>query len=109
MAANHLESMGYTIRELNARTRYGEVDIVAEKDETLAFVEVRCRRGNAMGSAVESLSAAKQRRLVRLAEAYGSDDEGLPEGRRIDLVAVDLTPDGRLRSLQHIEGAVWAD
>ena len=109
MAAKHLESQGYTIRELNARTRYGEIDIVAEKDETLAFVEVRCRRGNYMGSAVESLSAAKQRRLVSLAEAYGSDDQDLPEGRRIDLVAVDLTTDGRLQSLQHIEGAVWAE
>lgn len=109
VAVQHLEAKGYRIRELNARTRFGEIDIVAEAGETLAFVEVRCRRGNAMGSAAESLSPAKQRRLVSLAEAYGAEDSSLPEGRRIDVIAVDLAKDGRVLSLQHIEGAVWAE
>ena len=109
VAAEHLISKGYRIRETNHRTRFGETDIIAEKGDTLAFVEVRCRRGNSMGSAAESLSSAKQRRLVNLAEAYGVGDENLPEGRRIDLIAVDLSADGRVLSLQHIEGAVLAD
>jgi putative endonuclease len=109
VAVQHLEAKGYRIRERNARTRFGEIDIVAEKDDTLVFVEVRCRRRNKLGSAAESLSEAKQRRLVNLAEAYGAGQAGLPEGRRIDLIAVDLTEAGRVLSVQHIEGAVWAD
>jgi len=109
IAAEHLASKGYRIRETNHRTRYGETDIIAQKDDTLVFVEVRCRRGNRMGTAAESLSLSKQRRLVNLAEAYGLGDESLPPGRRIDLVAVDLATDGRVLSVQHIEGAVWAD
>lgn len=109
VAAEHLLSRGYRIRETNHRTRFGEMDIVAEKDDTLAFVEVRCRRGNKLGSAVESLSVSKQRRLINLAEAYGLGDESVPEGRRIDLIAVDMGTDGRVLSVQHIEGAVWAE
>lgn len=75
----------------------------------LAFVEVRCRRGDAMGTAGESLTEAKQQRLVRLAEAYGQAREGLPAQRRIDVLALDFGPGGRLLSLDHIEGAVWAE
>jgi putative endonuclease len=109
VAAEHLEAKGYRIRERNYRTRFGEVDIIAEFGETLAFVEVRCRRGNKMGSAMESLSYSKQRRLVSLAENYGAGEAQTPEGRRIDVIAVDLAENGSLVSLQHIEGAVWAE
>jgi putative endonuclease len=106
LAVQHLLAMGYTIRERNFRVRAGEIDIVAERDGVLAFVEVRCRRGDAMGTAVESLSAAKQKRLLRLADAYEQAREGLPEQRRIDVVAVDFGPGGRLLSLEHVEGAI---
>jgi len=70
-------------------------------------VKVRCRRGDTIGTAVESLTRAKQRRLVDLAEAYGQTSDRLPERRRIDVIAVDFEPSGRLRSLEHLEGAVW--
>jgi putative endonuclease len=106
VAVQHLESRGYAIRDRNVRTRFGEIDIIAQKAGLVAFVEVRCRRGSAMGSAVQSLSAAKQRRLVALAEAYGQSSPDLPEQWRIDLIALDLAGDGRLLSLRHVEGAV---
>jgi len=106
LAVQHLLAKGYRIRERNFRFREGEIDIVAELGDLLAFIEVRCRRGGAMGTASES---AKRRRLVGLAEAYGQTDDGLPERRRIDVIAVDFEPSGRLLSLEHIEGAVWAD
>jgi putative endonuclease len=106
VAVQHLESRGYSIRERNVRSRFGEIDIVAEKDGLVAFVEVRCRRGDFMGGAIQSLSAAKQRRMVALAEADAEGASSLPGQWRIDLIALDLEPDGRVRSLQHIEGAV---
>jgi len=108
LAEQHLLAHGYTIRDRKSRTRYGEIDLVAEKDGLIAFVEVRTRRGARMGSAAESLSPAKQRRLVALAEAYVQDRDDVPEAQRIDVIAVDLALDGRLLSLDHIEGAVWA-
>lgn len=107
MAVQHLEAKGYRVIERNYRRREGEIDIIAQGGGVLAFVEVKCRRGNLMGTAVEALSRTKQRRLVALAQAYGLERQGLPEQRRIDVIAVDLAPDGRLLSLEHIEGAVW--
>ena len=109
LAVQHLLAKGYRIRERNFRIPEGEIDIVAEQGEVLAFVEVRCRRGQSLGTASESLTPAKQRRLLALAEAYRPDDPHLPPERRIDVIAVDLAPDGRLLSLQHIESAVWAE
>lgn len=109
LAEQHLLAKGYRIRGRHVRTRYGEIDIIAEHGDLLAFVEVKTRKGHAMGSAVEALSAAKQRRLVALAEAYAQTQDPAPASQRIDVIAVDLATDGRLLSLQHIENAVWAE
>ena len=109
LAGEHLKAKGYRIRERNFRTAAGEIDIVAEAGGVLAFVEVRCRRGSSMGTAAESLSPAKQRRMVEMAEAYGQAREDLPEQWRIDLIAIDFESDGCLVSLVHYENAVTAD
>ncbi len=109
LAAEHLLAKGYRIRERNFRTAAGEIDIVAEAGGVLAFVEVKCRRGSSMGTAAESLSPAKQRRMVEMAEAYGQAREDLPEQWRIDLIAIDFERSGRLASLVHYENAVTAD
>jgi putative endonuclease len=109
LGVQHLLAKGYRIRERNFRVREGEIDIVAERGDLLAFVEVRCRRGDRMGTAGESLTPAKQRRLVGLADAYGLAREGLPEQRRIDVIALDFGPGNRLLSLEHIEGAIGAE
>ena len=106
LAAAHLESKGYRILERNYRRREGEIDIVAARGGCLVFVEVRTRRGQERGSAVESVGPAKGARLAALAEAYCQERPDLPPDRRIDVVAVDLTPEGRLLSIQHIENAV---
>jgi len=109
LAVQHLLAKGYCIRERNFRVREGEIDIIAQSGDVLAFVEVRCRRGDAMGTAGESLTSVKQRRLLALADAYGQARDGLPDQRRIDVIAVDFGRGGRLLSLDHIEGAVWAE
>jgi len=106
LAAAHLEAKGYRIVERNFRTREGEVDIIAEKDGCLVFVEVRTRRGDAMGTAAESVTPAKQGRLLTLAQAYAQSRNDLPPQHRIDVVALDLSPHGRLLALRHIEGAI---
>jgi len=109
LAEQHLLAKGYVIRERNFRIREGEIDLIAENNGTLVFVEVRARRGSRMGTAIESLTPAKQRRLVALAEAYGQLHEDLPNDQRIDVIALDLSVGGQLLSVEHIEGAVWAE
>jgi putative endonuclease len=106
VAAAHLESKGYRILERNFRIREGEVDIVAERQGTLVFVEVRTRRGPAMGTAAESVTPTKAARLVAAAQAYVQLLETPPAGQRIDVIAVTLALDGRVLSVEQIEGAV---
>jgi putative endonuclease len=106
VAAAHLEAKGYRIRERNFRTREGEVDIIVERGETLVFIEVRTRRGESMGTAAESITASKASRIVAAAQAYVQATGDCPEDQRIDVIALSLAGDGRVLSLEHIEGAV---
>ena len=70
LAADYLRRQGYRIHETNFRCRFGELDIVASEGDVLAFVEVRTRCGDSYGSAQESVTPRKQRKLVQVAEAY---------------------------------------
>ena len=106
VAVAHLEAKGYRILATKFRVREGEVDIVAQQGEVVAFVEVKTRRGDAMGSALEAIDRAKARRLLLVADSYAQEHPELPEGRRIDLIAIDLDGGGRVVSVQHIESAV---
>ena len=106
LAADYLERSGYRVIERNVRRREGEIDLVALHDETLVFVEVKLRSPGPMGGAIEALTAAKQRRLRELAGAYAAEHPELPANLRIDLVAIDLAPDGGVGRVQHLESAV---
>ncbi len=105
VAAAHLAAKGYRIRARNFRCREGEIDIVAEDGDCLVFVEVRTRRGDAFGTPAESVTAAKERRLLTVAKAYLQEHPDVPANQRIDGVGVELSR-GRLLAVQHIEGAI---
>jgi putative endonuclease len=109
VAVAHLESKGYEILARNFRCRDGEIDIIAQSNGCLVFVEVRTRRGDAMGSAAESLTPRKGARIAAAADAYCDEHPQSAEERRIDVIAVDLTPRGRLLRLEHIENAFSSD
>lgn len=106
LAAAHLEAKGYRILDRNYRCQEGEVDLVAEREGCLVFVEVRTRRGRSQGSPEESVTPRKAARLQAVAEAYAQAHPDAPEDRRIDVVAVELSPGGRLLRVDHLEAAV---
>lgn len=102
-ARAYLTRLGYAIRETNFRTRFGEVDIIAEKDGWLVFVEVRARRAGSLVGPAESLGARKLGRLLKAALEYGATRPDLPPQMRFDLVGVELDRAGRPGRLDHIE------
>lgn len=90
----------------NFRSRWGEVDIVAQRGEELIFVEVKTRRGAAFGTPEESVTATKSRRLVATAQHYLASN-GLEQRQwRIDLVSIQLDLAGKLLELNHLENVV---
>jgi putative endonuclease len=70
---DYLRKQGYHLIEKNYRSRFGEIDVVAEKNGRLVFIEIKTRRTAGRGLPQEAVDAAKQRRLVRLAAAYIRD------------------------------------
>ena len=106
IAAEYLTGLGYVIRERNFRSREGEIDIIAEKDDFLVFVEVRTRRSLSFGTPEESVTAKKKERLIALTQAYMEDREDLPSSWRIDVVALELGPKGQISRLELIENAI---
>jgi putative endonuclease len=105
LAARHLAAKGYEIIDRNWRCESGELDLVARDEDDLVFVEVRTRRGQALGSPEESITPAKQARLIDLAQAYVQtrDWQG---SWRLDVVAIEMDRRGRLLRLDHYENAI---
>ncbi len=106
LARKHLEDKGYVIAGTNHRCPSGEIDIIAERDQTLAFVEVRTRRGPAMGSPEESITPRKQAHMVAAAQEYLQANALEERHWRIDVVAVELDSRDGLVRLDVIENAV---
>ena len=63
LAADFLLKKGYKILQKNFRTRFGEIDLIAEKDSTIRIIEVRLRRGDFYGTPEDSLNFRKLRSL----------------------------------------------
>lgn len=108
-AAELLASLGYRIVERNFRTRYGELDIVAVDRDTLVFCEVRARVGrDAIAYALESIGPGKRLQLRKMAREWfrlSSADRPPTRATRFDAIAVAMTRDGRVLSLEHLRDA----
>ncbi len=116
MAVTHLRRMGFALLERNARTRHGEIDVIAFDGRTLVFVEVKTRRSmsnprKSSGPEEHPLAALRPRqraRLRRLAAAWLYDETHVrPMAHTIRFDAIGVTVDARnaLVRLDHVEGA----
>lgn len=107
VAALFLEQRGYKILGRNFRTRGGELDLIAQDADGLAFVEVRTRRGEALGAPEESLTAPKRRKLLAMAQQFlGTYPQYADCAWRIDFVGIQLDRAGRIERINVIKGAV---
>ena len=103
LAARELRRRGYAVLERNQRVGRGEVDLVARHGRAVVLVEVKTRRDSAFGEARDAISTAKARRLVALGRRY-AQSVGATDWR-IDVVAIDIAPDGS-HTVDVIENAV---
>ena len=106
LAAQRLESLGYTIRERNWRCPVGELDIIAEKDSVLIFIEVRTRHGDSFGTPEESINKRKQAKLLEVAHTYLEEHREEDRNWRIDVVAIEIGKHAEVVRLEVIEDAI---
>ncbi|GIO06285.1 UPF0102 protein [Brevibacillus reuszeri] len=103
MAEEFLEQKGYEIISRNARTRRGEIDLIAMDGSTLVFVEVRTRASHAYGTALESVTWRKRQKLRELALEYLQSWEGYVPSFRFDVIAVERADRGKSEAAYHIQ------
>lgn len=109
IAARHLEDKGYAVRDRNWRHGHGELDIVAEHNGEIIFVEVRTRRSDVFGTPEETITPRKRAKLIATAEAYLDAHTLLDAQWQIDVIVIDLGPRNAVKRLDHIECAIGAD
>lgn len=110
LVARRLTAAGWEIVERNARTRYGELDIVARDGRTLVFIEVKgARLGTQFGPErpILSIDFRKQQRIRRLATAWMSERRDQPpyDEIRFDAVGVTLDRAGNAVHVDYVKGA----
>ena len=105
VASQLLSSKGYLLRKVNYHSPYGEIDIIAEKDGVLAFVEVKTRSDDAIYSPAEAVTLKKQLKICKTAATY-LQEEGAALQPRFDIIeVVFLKNGGDFLSADHIEDA----
>jgi putative endonuclease len=88
IAAGFLQGQGLEIVAHNVRCLLGEIDLVAWHGKSVVFIEVKSRHAPGYGIPQEMVSAAKQKRLTRLAQWYLKKHNLLRQSARFDVVAI---------------------
>ena len=88
-AAAFLLEQGYTLLQQNYRAGRAEIDIIAQKDGLLVFVEVKTRASDRFGFPETAVGARKEALLLAAAERY-IHDTGWQQDIRFDIIAITL-------------------
>lgn len=103
IAQKYLVNNGYEILASNYYTRYGEIDIICEKDRELVFVEVKTRRSTSYGTPEEAITKQKIAHLRKAAFIYLDKEGRNYKALRFDVIGI--LWQGEDISLNHIEAA----
>jgi putative endonuclease len=105
LAANFLEKNGYTIIERNYHFGHGELDIIAEKNNMLIFIEVKTKKHGDFGDPINWIKRGKQLQMGKIARGYLYDQNMTDRDCRFDVILV--TWEHGLWKINHIENAFW--
>lgn len=103
-AAKFLEDKGYKIVARNFRIRSAEIDIIAQIDNVIIFVEVKARSNIRHGLPVEAVTVRKQKKIIEAASVFLQDENFCDCACRFDIVEVYLNGE-RVKEINHIENA----
>lgn len=87
IAVKLLVSRNYKILERNYRVKAGEIDVIAEIDDTIVFVEVKYRKNENFGYGIEAVDYRKIRRIYKAAEIYLMLNKKLSSKIRFDCIS----------------------
>jgi putative endonuclease len=108
IAASFLRSKGYSIREMKWRQSRYEIDLIASKDNSLIFVEVKTLRNTLLGPPELRVTKSKQKRIAIAAGEYLAQIGEEPAEIRFDVIAIIWQKD-KSPAINHIESAFILD
>ena len=103
-AAKFLEEQGYKIVARNFRIRSAEIDIIAQIDNVIVFVEVKARSNIRHGLPVEAVNLRKQKKIIEAASVFLQDEKFFDCACRFDVVEVYLRGE-HVEEINQIENA----
>jgi putative endonuclease len=106
IAEQFLLQRGYVVLERNYRCQTGEIDLVCRDGDSLAFVEVKIRRGAAFGAPEEAVDRRKMAHIEGACLQYLGDHDLPDQPWRVDVVAIQLDPSGTLIEVRLVANAL---
>jgi putative endonuclease len=103
LAATYLEKQNYTILFRNYSLHWGEIDLIAEKENTLIFVEVKTRVGYLKGKPYENMTFAKRKHLLRSAHYFLKMHPYPDHKYTIDVISLVLSTSGTVIEFRHFQ------
>lgn len=103
LACKYLTERGFTVVARNVRTKGGEIDIVAEKDNTLHFVEVKTRTGGRHGKPYEAINYYKLTHMVRAARLYILQNQLVRHKLSLDVMSIVINTDTSVQEIKFFE------
>jgi len=98
-----LVARGWTVRARRFRSGHRDLDLVVERGDTIAFVEVKARHGSRFGHPVEAVDWRKQRELIRSAQVWADRYGRTGQAFRFDVIGVLI--EGHRTRIRHVENA----
>ena len=109
LARDYLLAQGLHLLQANYRCRCGEIDLIMRDGQTICFIEVRFRKSLAFGGAAASITAAKQRKVVKAALFYLAGRQSLMNrALRFDALLIQQQATGS-HDFDWIKGAFYAE
>lgn len=104
LAGDFLKKRGYEIVLQNYYTRFGEIDIIAQKEGRWFFVEVKTRTNEAFGEPQEAVTNYKMSRLRRAVEIYLLDRNLKNPDFQVDVISVAIDKINKKAKIKHWPG-----
>jgi len=116
IASEYLKEKGYKILDRNYSPRFisgplrGEIDIIAEKEKTISFIEVKTLKDNlAQGfSPEQKVDLEKQKKIIKTAESWLMEKKiPLDSRQQIDVISVEINSQSKKAKIRHFQNAVF--
>ena len=96
-AEAYLKKKGYRIIEKNFRCKLGEIDIIADQDGVVVFIEVKARADHQYGHPFNAVTPTKQQKIIQVAQSFLAKHRLLEKPTKFDVVGLTADPKGAFK------------